>query len=620
MKAKELLDHMGWAYYPSGDNQAKVKICPYCQNNDSKFYVNISDSDANGLHDCKSCHESGNLHTLKQLSGFSMGGVVSMKDSGMGTPSKLPDMDNLHKALLDDEKFGDVLEFLLDRGFSMATIQMYKLGALHREGVNYAIYPYFDAAGNATNFKGRSVSGKKKFIAPANRAASLFNSSCLTQGMAELVMVEGEADCLSLLNQGYLTAVGVPGASNKKTEWIDKLDSTQPKKIYILYDNDKAGQAGALALARKVGIEKAWNIILPQFEITPATDTTPAVMGKDLNEWWKTGKTLEEFEALKGTARQFDVGGISGLCTTLEELKEEILKKGGATATFTTPWPSLNKRMGGCEEGDLVGVIAEGKVGKTTFCLNLIDHFSQIGYPSLMFCLEMLPKRMVRKWVSMATQTPDEVDEHGVSKITVDVINQGVDIAMKREGDLLFGYSKASKHEEVFDTIRQAVRRYGVKFVCFDNLQLMSRSLEHQNTEISKLAYQFKELAMELGIVIFLIIQPHRVPEGQIVSARNSMGSSTIEKAVDCMLCCHRNRTANLKKEADFQGFIETEQTFEPQLLIKVDLSRYAGGGICTLWFDGLTSTVREMLTDDLLSTAGTGQQPGGIQVEKVEV
>lgn len=932
MKALELLSHVGWKYHPSGDgDNAAVETCPYCGATGYKFYVNISGEEKDGQHDCKKCGQVGNLYQLKQKAGVSYNGVVSMKDSAIGKPSPLPNMAALHTALMTDEKFGDVLDYLVvDRGFSLETIQKYKLGAMAREGVHYAIYPYWDAQGNATNFKGRSVPpAKKSFIAPANRASSLFNSACLLPNMEELFMVEGEADCLTLLNQGVVNVVGVPGAKNKKAEWIELLDAVNPKKVYIVYDRDKAGQEGALALARRVGIEKSYNIVLPEFE------------GKDINEWFHTGKVLADFELLKQSAKLFDVNGVTGLCTTLEQLKDDVLNKGTLSAAYTTQYPSLNKRIGGFEDGDVVGVIAEAKVGKalrltskirlpegwttmgetyvgqriasidgdesvitgvfdrgvmpvykvtfsdgryaecsgdhlwqvrpvrnckngwyvrstdevadfinncvdslcvplhsgilgndkqlpldpwlvgayigdgtlsgtprihkpdqhikelvvkivkkyggdasikddyvsmlsmvgskdnpittiltslgflgkdsftktipeqylegsynqrlsllqglmdtdgtaeksgatyyatsnltlakqvqylvrslggvsdvipkqktftykgekkqgapsyyvtvklndreriftlprkrvrvlttgttkqnrltiasveyigdypvrcisvshpsklfmtddfivthnTTMCLNFLDYFSSIGYPSAMFCLEMLPKRMVRKWVSKVTLTPDVEDEHGKNKITVDVINEAIEVAKNRPADLLFAYARAGKPDEIFETIRQMVRRYSVKFVCFDNLQLMSRSVEHQHSELSKYSKMFKELAMELGIVIFLVIQPHRVPEGQIVSARNSLGTSSIEKDVDHMLCCHRNRVAGLKKEADFHGYVETDYTFEPQLLIKVDLSRYSTGGICTLWMDGSMSLVREMMPDDV--------------------
>ena len=86
------------------------------------------------------------------------------------------------------------------------------------------------------------------------------------------------------------------------------------------------------------------------------------------------------------------------------------------------------------------------------------------------------------------------------------------------------------------------MRRYGVKIVCFDNLQLLVRSIEHSAQETSKITKMFKEICIELNIVVLLIVQPNRVREGQIIAARNAMGSSAIEKDVDSFIGLHRNR------------------------------------------------------------------------------
>ncbi len=128
---------------------------------------------------------------------------------------------------------------------------------------------------------------------------------------------------------------------------------------------------------------------------------------------------------------------------------------------------------------------------------------------------------------------------------------------------------------------------------------------------------EIKGLAMELKIVILLIIQPKRVEDGQIAAARHANGSSAIEKDVDAMICLHRNRTAQIKA-ADFKGFMESDENFEPQMLVRVDLSRYSAGGTCTLMMDGKTSTVREMTKDDV--TAPTPMAPGAIPVEPTAI
>lgn len=593
MTPQELLDQLGWNYKSSGTDQLNVQECPECHNSDWKFYVN----EESGLWDCKVCGATGNGWKLKgYLVSDGLENVVSMKDAAEAKkgPSKIPDLLSMHRQLIESPEMSDILDYLVaERKFTVGIIEQMKLGGyINAEGKKFYMIPYLDPTGTPVYFKGRSLpieGEKKQFLAPRGHEARLFNEYAIKDEMEELVLVEGEADALSLLSAGYGPVAGVPGANIKKASWIEKLDKCKPKVIYLCYDNDKVGQDAVREIASRIGLDRVRNILLPDFE------TVGGKQGKDLNEWFCTGKTLADFEELKAQARSFDVEGVHSVAQVLGELRNDIEGR-GTQPKYVTPWPSLTMKVGGFEDGDLVGIMAEGKIGKTSLALNLLHYYSMQGYQTFMYCQEMPPKRMVRKWVSHVTQTDDTP---GASKMTVESVDLGLQVAGEMPGDILFGYTTMHKPEEVYNTIRQAVRRYGVKVVCFDNLQMMVRSLEHSAQETSKYSKMFKSIAMELGVLTILIIQPNRVADGQIVSARNAMGSSAIEKDVDHMICLHRNRVGAIKAD-QFQGQMETDSTFEPQMMVKVDLSRYSAGGITTLYMDGATSTVREFCNTDM--------------------
>jgi len=494
---------------------------------------------------------------------------------------------------------------VVERGYTLETIKRLKLGAEEYDSKLWVVYPYLDGADKIIYYKARTVPPEKKaFRSPTGREAMLYNERVLAPGMDELVMVEGEADCIALLSKGYANVVGLPGANTKKAAWLDKLDRLAPKTIYLLYDTDKVGQDAARDMAQRIGLDKVKNIVLPSFE------KAPEQLGKDINEWLRAGHTLDEFETLKANAKPFDVEGVQSVGDVLTELLTELEEKGNEP-TYVTPWPSLTKRLGGAEDGDVIGVMAEGKVGKTTMGLDWCQWVADRGTGSMLYCLEMLPVRLVRKWVSHVTQTDDTP---GASGITPEVVRTATVLASQMPADLLFGYSKSRKPDDVCNTIRQAVRRYGIKMVCLDNLQLLIHGIKETAQETSKVMKQLKALAMELKIVMLLIIQPNRVADGQIIAARNASGSAAIEKDVDAMICLHRNRVAQIKA-TDFHGFLETDETFEPAMWVKVDLGRYSAGGSCTLIMDGGKSTIRELTQEDVAGIVATPSH-GVIQVE----
>lgn len=606
-QALEFIKFVGWNYRDGGD-QAAVETCPFCSKSNFKFYVNITGGDKDGMFDCKhgSCAVSGNFRQLKEACGFRVMNTTSMKDAANSRqgPEPLPNFDELHKNLLEVEAYAEVLEYITgERGFTLDVIQRLKLGAMAKSSKLWYVIPYFSATGEPIYYKARTVPpAAKDFYSPKGREAPLYNEQCVKPNMDHLIITEGEADCIAMLCKGVDNVVGVPGATVKKAVWIDKLDKMRPQTIYLLYDRDDAGQKNAKDMAVRIGLDRCKNILLPEFG------------GKDVNEWFQAGNTLVDFAELMANAKPFDVEGVQNVESLLAEIERDLDTRGSLAPTYLTPWADLNERFGGAEDGDLVGVMAEAKVGKTTTVLNWLHWLSQdCGHNTLMFCNEMMPKRMVRKWASMATGTEDSPTD---SKFTKDTIREALDVAAAMKGDILFAYEPTCKADTIFDIIRQAVRRYGVKVVCFDNLQMLVRSVEHATYETAKYIAQFKALAMELNIFIILIIQPHRVAEGQIVSARNAANSAQIEKFVDSMICLHRRRQAQIK-DKDFQGYLETDENFEPAMLCRVDLSRYSAGGCCTLFMDGSRSTVRSWTTEDQ-STVEIDQTKGLIPVEEV--
>jgi 5S rRNA maturation endonuclease (ribonuclease M5)/KaiC/GvpD/RAD55 family RecA-like ATPase len=579
----------GWEHRIS-DTQINCEECPSCHCHNWHFYMNHT-SEKDGVWCCQKCGEDGNLYQLREMQGDRQRNVTSMRDVAQGQrpPEALPDIEACHRKLMREAEDPAVeepaIEYLQTRGFTMEIIERYKLGLEEKYGKRWLVIPYFKGS-NPIYAKFRSLPPHdKEFRGLSGREMPLFNADCLKKDMDEVILCEGEADTLACLSQGIECVVGVPGANGKKAVWIDLLDKLEPKNIYILYDSDKVGQEAAKEIAKRIGIDKVKNISLPEFKWVDEHGEERD--GKDINDWFRAGNTLEDFQRLKEESRQFAVDGVFHAGEVVQNIKDRLVKGETLKARYITQWGTLNRFIGGFDDGDLVGVMAEGKVGKTTMAMNLLD-FLTVEYrkPAMMFCQEMLPERMVQKWISCVTDQ---------AEVTLESVDLAMNIALNREADYLFAYTRSLKWQEVHDTIRQAVRRYGVKFVCFDNLQMLCRSMEHSTQETSVITKAFKQLAMELGIVIFLIIQPHRVSEGQIIAARNAHGSSAIEKDVDCMICLHRNRQGRIGAN-DFAEakFMEVEENFSPEMLVRADLTRYAPGGATTLWMDGAKSKVTE--------------------------
>jgi hypothetical protein len=603
----------GWNWTGPSGGQIQIENCPLCLKGDYKFYMAVMAPEVgtrDGLYQCfhGKCGETGNLRKLQEHLGDRIAGVDSRREWAGKTDKieSLPDVEACHTALLGDP---EVMDYLINvRGFTEEVIKRQKLGVKDKvwfrsAGETKALVIPFLVSGNTVFVKYRTLPpSEKDFVTPSGYEVPLYNEEILRTGLPEITFVEGEADALSCLSQGINNVVGVPGANVKKASWIEKLDKVAPEKIYICYDSDKAGQKGAQELASRIGIDKCLKLTLPPFE-------AEGRKGKDIGEWFRYGGgTLEALEELKSKAEFFDVTGVTSSVDALTQLEDELAGKEDLAPKYISPWPSLNKLVG-FEDGDVIDILAPEKIGKTTFGMNLIDHMvSSYGEDGLVVCLEMTQARLARKWVAMITGFEDTLTTPGTpeSKAKLEELKASCtrarEIQQTRDADLYFAYPQMVKTpEDVYKLIRDCVRRYGVKWVMFDNLQLLcDNTLEnkgHRTVHLSQISKGFAKLAKDHKIKLIRILQPKRIEEGHMVSTNHTDGASQIAKDCDAMLTLWRTSTGEIKKSQweSEQSLEECNESFGPRMKVTVGLSRYSSGGSRDLWFDGARSQVREI-------------------------
>jgi replicative DNA helicase len=403
-QALKFVTEQGWNWQGDGSSgQIQIENCPFCKKGNFKFCMAVSDpklSTRDGLYNCfhGTCAKTGNLRTLQEHLGVRIAGVDSRREwagTGEAKPDALPDVEACHAALIGD---AEAMDYLLNvRGFTKEIIDRQKLGLKEKVWFREAgeskalVIPYL-VGGNIVFAKYRTLPPKPKdFVTPSGWEAPLYNGEILQEGLKDVIFVEGETNTISLMTYGVENVVGVPGANVKKAAWIETLDKIEPNKIFILYDNDKAGKKAAQEIASRIGIEKCWRIVLPPFDVTVPEDqcklcdehgitadrkydeegriANPRLCehrraGKDINEWFRFGGgTLELFEKLKENAGLFDVTGVTSSLDALQQLEDELNGKVDLAPTYTFPWPELS-RMIGMEDGDILDIVAPEKVGK----------------------------------------------------------------------------------------------------------------------------------------------------------------------------------------------------------------------------------------------------------------
>ena len=579
MTAMEYIQSKGFEYRMQS-GQIVLKVCPFCKDQKKHFYVDQKD----GVFFCHKCQERGNLITLqKHLGDFnqerygmnkayrkppeSIQQAFPEKDK----PSIMPDEKRVveaHERLLNDPT---ALQYITGtRGISVESVKAFKIGLqIDKAGGRWLTIPHYEN-GRLVNIKSRSVPpADKAFRREKDCRSILFNVDAIESHKDEIIITEGEIDAVTLWDQGFKNVIGVTtGAGSFDPAWIDQLQTV--KKIILCYDPDEAGQKGAREAARRLGYNRCFNVPLPD--------------GQDVNEYFKVGHDIFEFKILVINARQFDVAGIMSFADGLKKYREGWERPDQENGIMTG-WPSVDRIVKtGFLPGELIVLSAPPKIGKSTLALQIVTYNSLQDIPSLFFCLEMRPMKIIEKIVKCKT---------GRDSIGDIEINNARHAFKNKPLYLGYCYQKPTL-DGIMDTLKAAIRRYGLKLVVFDHLHFLCRSITNQTQEIGLAVQSFKFLAEELEVPIILIAQPRKIQTDAIMTAMDLKDSISIFSDCDHLIILHRQRKASTDINAR-EGVPLQIEAYDSMTLIRVEASRYNAGGEALLYYHGEYSRFDEI-------------------------
>jgi twinkle protein len=238
-------------------------------------------------------------------------------------------------------------EYLESRGISKQTAdKMHLFGAdkffpkLDRHSDAIA-FPYY-RNGALVAVKYRSFPDKA-FTQDSGGAHDFFGLDQVEKGKP-IIIVEGEIDCLTLMEAGIANVVSVPSGAPIKVADGKVLPSEDKRFSYVwnavehldaapyvilATDQDTAGQALAEELARRIGKEKCR---LAKFS------------GKDLNEVYndptRTDDPTRALQEILDAAQPYPIAGLSEAATYKDRLNDLYLK--GTGKGFSTGFKSID--------------------------------------------------------------------------------------------------------------------------------------------------------------------------------------------------------------------------------------------------------------------------------------
>ena len=563
------LEKHPWTFRVEGGLQLLFNHCPFCGDEKKHFYINA----ATGQFRCWKCNNAGSLYQLKRFLGEEVLKTVEDWQHPEAVPPPSVNGSELAKRRIHFQKAlkadAGAFQYLTNEwGLSQECLNHFGIGLRLTNKCHYVSIPWVKES-NVVNFLFRTLPPEpKRFARVEGGESCLFNGDYLRQNPeAESVfLLEGAKDALCLWSQGKQNVVAnITGAEGFLPEWLPMFE--QVKRIYIVYDPDIQGRRGAKRTAEILGMERCYDVRL---------DTE----GDVTDYFVKQKKSAYDFQALVQKARPFEHANILTASEALKQSIEEDLVR-GTRFPFTTPWESLTQLVGGFDEGDLVVLSGPAGVGKTSFVTQMVWHNSiDSAVPCLLYCQEMRPSRLVRKFVSLyrrvASEHITDVDLHRT-------------MYFLKHHKIFIGYDyERRKPKEIMELLRQTIKRYGIRFIVFDNLHFLIRSIQHVPQEIAHFSQQFKLLAEETKSCIVLIVQPRKLSPGKVMEMWDARDSSSIPADCDVMMVLHRKQ---IKDGEDFK--------YDTRSLVRVLKNRWKEEGQVSLEYEGNQARFVELVTND---------------------
>ena len=258
----------------------------------------------------------------------------------------------------------------------------------------------------------------------------------------------------------------------------------------------------------------------------------------------KGGDVLKSVSDMRGMVEQMEmtVASKAPPKSSKDEHGELIERiKEGKAKGIPTGYKSIDKQAGGFFEGSLVVIAGRPGMGKTAVAINFAASTAKLKIPVAFFSLEMYTGDIHERNVANNL----DISYHQLSNYKLrDEEIQKLFLSQVIEEMPLY-YERENKFDKICTRIRILAKKYGVRKVYIDYLQIIECDIKGLNREqtLGFMTRRFKALALELKIVIILMSQLSRAVEARPIKRpfiSDLRESGAIEQDADVILLLYR--------------------------------------------------------------------------------
>ena len=368
----------------------------------------------------------------------------------------------------------------------------------------------------------------------------------------EVALLEGEKCCAAMESIG-IDATCNPGGSNG---WLDGYATyLADKHVDIWPDNDEAGDKWAEAVLASLEGKVASLRVL---RVPPIyNDIADLVIAQGKDEATET-----VFNIMGGTDR-IERGVVMPLLSAAEcwEMYRKSMTDKSNKALDLSLWlPSLAGHVRALMPGDMVLVLAETGVGKTTILGNIAQ--SQKHMKSIFFEFELSPEPMCERFIAMTSNTHKTHDvERSTRAGQVFDVSAWDHIYICPESGI-----DAARIEEI---VERSELKMGERpgLVLVDYIGLMNGKSNKRYEKVADAAEGLKQVARRTNTIVVVASQLSRNPERKEVTLNDGKDSGSLENSAQLVIGAWKTApsriTLRVLKQTKKAGEYDVECTFD---------------------------------------------------------
>lgn len=385
-----MLSRNGVAYRNSGPNDVAIR-CPEC-GRAKKVTVNVKKGQWHCWH--PECGAKGSYSDLSQR----LREPTTPGSSSTSKPSKKPRSAGKISAEITEE----AVAHLGERGIQAAIGKRFNVRFERGYWIlpHYLVSSYTDEfetsiASSPHNIKRRSLKDKHKMSQEPGAPYYPYGLPIPAE-KTELIVVEGEFDCMVAHQLGFTNTVSWPHGVDSVKKCIDDSGEffDHFEVVYLAGDMDEDGERACEKAAELLGRWRCRRVELPE---------------KDLNDWLLKGTlTPDRFGQRIMKSRHMAPPSVRSART----FRDEILADD--PPGFQTGFERFDSLLGGLRPGELTILTGMNGVGKTTLLnqitLNLLSKYLEltVGMASMEMLVKWLMRWMVKQnGLSLSVNTVD---------------------------------------------------------------------------------------------------------------------------------------------------------------------------------------------------------------------